>query len=93
MLKANSPTSAFYYGNVVKAEKVGEREVKFTFDEAGNRELPQIMGQLVVLPKHWWEGTAPDGSKRDVTQTTLEPPLGSGQYRIKNFDGGPRCLL
>ncbi len=46
VLKANSPTYAFYYGNVVKAAKIGEREVKFTFDEAGNRELPQIMGQL-----------------------------------------------
>ncbi|MBF9233687.1 extracellular solute-binding protein [Microvirga alba] len=87
-LKANSPTYAFYYTNVVKAEKVGEREVKFTFDEKGNRELPQIMGQLIILPKHWWEGTAPDGRKRDVTQTTLEPPLGSGPYRLKSFDAG-----
>ncbi|WP_244622727.1 extracellular solute-binding protein [Microvirga brassicacearum] len=88
VLKANSPTYAFYYGNVIKAEKIGDREVKFTFDEAGNRELPQIMGQLLILPKHWWEGTAPDGRQRDVTQTTLEPPLGSGQYRIKNFAAG-----
>jgi microcin C transport system substrate-binding protein len=87
-LKTNSPTYAFYYANVTRAEKVGEREVTFTFDEKGNRELPQIMGQLMVLPKHWWEGTAPDGRKRDVTQTTLEPPLGSGPYRLKNFDAG-----
>jgi microcin C transport system substrate-binding protein len=87
-LKANSPTYAFYYANVSRAEKVGEREVRFTFDEKGNRELPQIMGQLMVLPKHWWEGTAPDGRKRDVTQTTLEPPLGSGPYRLKSFDTG-----
>jgi microcin C transport system substrate-binding protein len=87
-LKTNSPTYAFYYANVTRAEKVGEREVKFTFDEKGNRELPQIMGQLMVLPKHWWEGTTPDGRKRDVTQTTLEPPLGSGPYRLKNFDAG-----
>ena len=29
----------------------------FTFDGPGNRELPQIVGQLNVLPKHWWEGT------------------------------------
>ena len=83
VLKANSPTYAFYYGNVVKAEKVGDREVKFTFDEKGNRELPQIMGQLMILPMHWWEGTAPDGRKRDVTQTTLEPPLGSGRIRSR----------
>jgi microcin C transport system substrate-binding protein len=46
------------------------------------------MGQLLVLPKHWWEGTGPDGRKRDVTQTTLEPPMGSGPYRLKNFEAG-----
>src|SRR4029453_14404 len=88
VLKANSPTYAFYYKNVVKAEKLTDREVKFTFDEAGNRELPQIMGQLNVLPKHWWEGTPPDGGKRHLPQTTLEPPLGSGPYRIKSFEPG-----
>ena len=88
VLKANSPQYAFYYGNVAKAEKSGDREVRFTFDERGNRELPQIMGQLIVLPKHWWEGTGPDGRRRDVTQTTLEPPLGSGPYRLKSFEAG-----
>lgn len=88
VLKVNSPTYAFYYGNVTKAEKVGEREVRFSFNQKGNRELPQIMGQLMILPKHWWEGTAPDGRKRDVTQTSLEPPLGSGPYRLKSFDAG-----
>jgi len=87
-LKANSPTYAFYYANVTEAEKTGEREVKFTFNQTGNRELPQIMGQLIVLPKHWWEGTTADGRRRDVTQTTLEPPLGSGPYRLKSFDAG-----
>jgi microcin C transport system substrate-binding protein len=86
--KANSPTYAFYYANVTKAERLGEREIRFTFNETGNRELPQIMGQLTVLPKHWWEGAAPDGRKRDVTQTSLEPPLGSGPYRLKSFDAG-----
>lgn len=86
--KANSPTYAFYYANVTKAEKTGDREVTFTFNQKGNRELPQIMGQLLVLPKHWWEGTAPDGRRRDITQTTLEPPLGSGPYRLKDFDAG-----
>ncbi|MET0743233.1 MAG: extracellular solute-binding protein, partial [Microvirga sp.] len=87
-LKTNSPTYAYYYANVTAAEKTGEREVTFTFDQKGNRELPQIMGQMLVLPKHWWEGTAPDGRRRDITQTTLEPPLGSGPYRIRSFDAG-----
>jgi microcin C transport system substrate-binding protein len=87
-LKANSPQYAFYYKNVDKAEETGPREITFTFSEKGNRELPQIVGQIPVLPKHWWEGTAPDGRKRDVTQTMLEPPLGSGPYRLKQFEAG-----
>jgi microcin C transport system substrate-binding protein len=87
-LKANNPQYAFYYKNVTGAEQTGEREVTFTFDEKNNRELPQIVGQLPILPKHWWEGTGPDGKKRDVTQTTLETPLGSGAYRLKSFEPG-----
>ena len=77
-----------YYRHVVKVEKTGEREVTFTFDAPGNRELPQIVGQLNVLPKHWWEGTDAAGKKRDVGATTLEPPLGNGAYRIKEFVAG-----
>jgi microcin C transport system substrate-binding protein len=86
--KKNSPTQAAYYRHVTKAEKTGEREVTFTFDGPGNRELPQIVGQLTVLPKHWWTGTDKDGKPRDIAQTTLEPPLGSGPYRIKEFTPG-----
>ncbi|MSP32224.1 MAG: ABC transporter substrate-binding protein [Pseudolabrys sp.] len=86
--KANSPQLGAYYRHVVKAEKTAEREITFTFDGPGNRELPQIVGQLPVLPKHWWEGADKSGKKRDVTQTTLEPPLGSGPYRLKDFVPG-----
>ena len=87
-LKANSPQYAFYYKNVAKAEETAAGEVTFTFSEAGNRELPHIVGQLPVLPKHWWEGTGADGRRRNPTETTLEPPLGSGPYRLKSFDAG-----
>lgn len=82
-LTKNNPQQRFYYSHVVKAEKTGAREVTFTFDQAGNRELPQIVGQLLVLPKHWWTGTGADGKPRDITQGTLEFPLGSGAYRVK----------
>ena len=54
---ATARSTRSYYRHVVKAEKSGEREIKFTFDGPGNRELPPIVGQLPVLPKHWWEGT------------------------------------
>ncbi len=87
-ITANNPAQAFYYKHVKKAEATGEREVTFTFDQAGNRELPQIVGQLMVLPKHWWEGTGPDGKKRSIAETTLEVPLGSGPYRLKGFEAG-----
>jgi microcin C transport system substrate-binding protein len=87
-LKTNSPFYGVYYRHVVNIEKIDEREIKFTFDGPGNRELPQIVGQLPVLAKHWWEGTDKSGRKRDITQTTLEPPLGSGPYRLKDFAPG-----
>jgi microcin C transport system substrate-binding protein len=92
-LKKQSPMYASYYRHVVKAEKSGERDVKFTFDGPGNRELPTIVGELLVLPKHWWEGTDAQGRKRDVGATTLEPPLGSGPYRIKEFVAGRSIKL
>jgi microcin C transport system substrate-binding protein len=91
-LKANSPQYAFYYNHVLRAEKSGERDVTFVFDQPGNRELPQIVGGFPVMPKHWWEGTGPDGKKRDITQTTLEPPLGSGPYRLKSINA-PRSSV
>jgi len=86
--KKYSPQSAAYYRHVTKAEKTGDHEVTFIFDGPGNRELPQIVGQLTILPKHWWEGTDANGKKRDIGDTTLEPPLGSGPYRIKDFSAG-----
>ena len=86
--KKHHPQYSAYYRHVVKAEKIGDREIRFTFDAPGNRELPQIVGQLTILPKHWWEGTDSEGRKRDISATTLERPLGSGPYRIKEFVAG-----
>lgn len=70
-----------YYGGVKSVEKTGPNAVTFTFREAGNRELPLIVGQLPVIPKHYWQD-------RDFTATTLEPPLGSGPYRIARAEAG-----
>ncbi|MEX0751440.1 MAG: extracellular solute-binding protein [Xanthobacteraceae bacterium] len=88
VFKKLHPQLRNYYRHVVKAEKTGEREITFTFDAPGNRELPQIVGQITVLPKHYWEGTDKSGNKRDIGSTTLEPPLGSGAYRVKEFVPG-----
>ena len=75
------PFYRYYYKSVAKAEKIDERTVKFTFGANENRELPLIMGQLAVLPKHWFDG-------RDFEKSSLEKPLGSGPYRVKDFEPG-----
>jgi microcin C transport system substrate-binding protein len=92
VLKANSPMYNRYYENVTEAVALNDREVEFRFDQKGNRELPKIIGDLVILPKHWWEGTDGSGKKRDITQTTLEPPLGSAAYKIESFKPGSEIV-
>lgn len=86
LTKQGQPLYQYYYRNVVKAEKIDERRVRFEFDEKGNRELPQIMGQVWVLPKHYWEG-------RKFDEPTLEPPLGSGPYKVGEVKPGRSVTL
>jgi len=75
------PSFRAYYRDVAKAEKTGERAVRFTFAEGENRELPLIIGELPVLSKAYWQG-------REFDRTTLEAPLGSGPYTVESFDAG-----
>ena len=91
--KANSTTAAAYYKDISKAEQTGEREVTFHFSVKGNRELPNITGQLAVIPKHWWEGKDAAGRQRNVAETTLEPVLGSGPYEIASIKPGQSYVL
>jgi microcin C transport system substrate-binding protein len=92
-LKKNSPMYSAYYQHIVRCEKQGDREIKFVFDSPGNRELPNIAGEMQVLPRHWWEGSDADGKKRDISATTLEIPLASGPYRIKEFVASRSVVL
>ena len=89
-LKKVNPFYAFYYKNVVKAEKTGDHEVKFTFDSKGNRELPLIVGEISIVSKKYWEGKDASGNPRDFAKSTVEPPLGNGAYKIKSFEIGRR---
>ena len=86
--KTANPRLGLYYKNVTRAETTGDKEVTFYFDTKNNRELPMIMGQLTILPKHYWTGKDASGETRDPMKTTLEPPLGSGPYRIKQASPG-----
>ena len=91
-LTSSHPLYNQYFHNVTEAVALSEREVQFRFDQKNNRELPHIMGDMPVLPKHWWEGTDSKGNKRDISAPTLEPPLGSGAYRIKSFKPGAEIV-
>ncbi|WP_180898410.1 extracellular solute-binding protein [Martelella soudanensis] len=85
--KSLNAVYANYYSHVTSAEATGEREVTFRFDQTGNRELPQIVGQLLILPKHWFEDA--DGNVvHDVSASTLEKIVGSGPYVIDTVNAG-----
>ena len=79
--KDGRPFYRFYYKNIARAVKQGPHRVRFEFTGPPNRELPHITGQLPVMSKKWW-------STRDFSKTTLEPPMGSGPYRVVKFEPG-----
>lgn len=77
------PFYGAYYHDIERVEAISPRQVTFFFSQSGNRELPLIVGQFAVLPKHYWTQ-----NQRSLKETTLEPPLGSGPYRIAKVDNG-----
>ena len=83
-----------YYRHVVKAEKAGERDVKFTFDAPGNRELPTHRRRSCRCCRSTG-GKAPtaQGRKRDISGDDAGEAAGLGAYRIKEFRRRPhaRC--
>jgi microcin C transport system substrate-binding protein len=80
-LKKANIRYAQFYKDVVRGEKLGSHEVRFHFSVTGNKKLPQQVAGMDVLPRHYWEG-------RDLSKTTLDIPLGSGPYRIRDVDRG-----
>ena len=76
------PNHRLYYRQVRRVERPGPRSVRFVFDsESPDRELAMLMGLMPILSKSWYE-TVP------FEETTLDPPLGSGPYRIESVDPG-----
>ncbi|MGI9366079.1 MAG: extracellular solute-binding protein [Rhizobiaceae bacterium] len=88
VLKEHSPQYNRYFADVQEIRIDNDYEVTFLFAQKNNRELPLIIGAMPVLPKHWWEGKDAEGNKRDISKSTLEPPLGSGPYKIGSFEAG-----
>ena len=82
-LKARGrPNHRLYYRQVVRVERPGPRAVRFVFDaESPDRELPLILGLMPILSKAYY-------ADQKFEQTTLDPPLGSGPYRVAYVDPG-----
>ena len=81
LLEKGHPFYKYYYGDVKEVVKEAENKVRFNFKTNTNKELVLIVGQLPVLPKHYWVD-------KNFEDTILETPLGSGPYKIKSFDSG-----
>ncbi len=84
--KEARPVYRQYYADIEGAIADGPATVTFRFKTAINRELPLIVGEMPILPKHWWEG-------RDFTKPLSEPPLGSHAYRVDKFEFGRSITL
>lgn len=83
LMEKGAPSFKSYYADVENVAAKDERTVTFTFKTTENKELPLILGSLTVLPKHYWTSEG-----RDIEKTTLEPPLGSGPYKISKVSAG-----
>jgi microcin C transport system substrate-binding protein len=84
--ESGRPNYRQYYADVDRITVENPHRVVFHFKTAENRELPLIVGEMPILPKHWWAG-------RDFTKPLTEAPLGSGPYRIDRFDLGRNTVL
>jgi peptide/nickel transport system substrate-binding protein len=75
------PLYGIYYSKARKAERTGERSVRFDLSGADDRELPLILGLMPILPRH---------ATRTETfeDTTFTPPIGSGPYTVSAVKPG-----
>jgi peptide/nickel transport system substrate-binding protein len=75
------PYHRSHYSKVTRAEKAGPLSVRFTFEAAGDREIPLILALMPILPRHLLDAET-------FERTTLEPPVGSGPYVVAKVDAG-----
>jgi peptide/nickel transport system substrate-binding protein len=75
------PNHRTYYKKVTATERLSERSVRLVLDGSGDREMPLILGLMPILPRHQTDPAT-------FEETSLQPPLGSGPYRIARVDAG-----
>lgn len=76
-----SPFFKAYWGDVSEITIESPQRIRFDFSVQGNAELPLIIAEMTVLPKHFWEG-------KEFDKSSLEKPLGSGPYKVSKVDPG-----
>jgi microcin C transport system substrate-binding protein len=64
-----------------KCEVLAPYEVRYSFKGDNTRDLPLSIAALPILSKAYY-------ITHDFTKTTLDPPLGSGPYKIGSFKSG-----
>ncbi len=84
-MKHGHPVRRRVYGLIDKVDVISDKDIKFTFGEGYDRESVLILMLMEVLPKHYWE-------TKNIGKTTLEPPLGSGPYKIKSLKPGREII-
>ena len=86
LLKQGHPMYRTNLQEVQRVDILGPKRIRFVFKRAGNSLLTLRLGELPVLPRHYWKG-------KDFQATTFEPPLGSGPYRITQVVPGRRLVF
>ena len=71
---------------VERVDILGEKRIRFVFSRSDNPLLILRLGELPVLPQHYWQD-------REFAQTTFEPGLNSGPYRIVSVEPGRRMAF
>ncbi|UZE27397.1 extracellular solute-binding protein [Pseudomonas asplenii] len=86
LLKEGHPQYRTNLQEVARVDVLGPQRIRFVFKRSGNPLLILRLGELPVLPQHYWQG-------RDFKATTFEPPLGSGPYRITQVQPGRQLVF
>ena len=75
------PIYAQLLKEVDKADPEGDEVVHVRFVAGRSRDAHLIVVGMPVFSAAWWKG-------RDFAAPTLDPPLGSGAYKVKTFEQG-----
>lgn len=88
MISRASPLYRQYYADVKEVRVLDFYRVEFVFRTTQNKELPLILGQLSVLPKHFYV----KNGKNTFGENPLQIPLGSGPYSVKSYEVGKKII-